>query len=345
MAGFVKHNWHQYSRMLGRSTPRKVQNLLLAKLSKRLRLERLSSRPYRYVIDPVNVCNLGCPLCPTGLGILRRRRGMLSFDQFQKLVDQIAPWCFLLELYNWGEPFLNPGIFRMIRYARSRRLFVRLSSNLNHFNEEMARETVASGLDCMIVSIDGATQATYGRYRRRGNLETVLANVRHLANARAESGAHHPLIETRMLVNRYNEAEIDVLRRMALHAGADVFTTGQLFVDTLNPEQIAEWLPSAGEHSAYGRANYGAKGIVNRWHCSDLWEGMVINWDGGVSPCCWVHDEAHDFANALDTPIAEIWNNDAFVESRRVFSRRAARANRGWPVCSQCRGRPQYLRI
>jgi MoaA/NifB/PqqE/SkfB family radical SAM enzyme len=309
-----------------------------------LRRDRLLSMPYRYTIDPINVCNLRCPLCPTGLGILKRDRGLISLEDFKRLVDQIAPWAYLLELYNWGEPFLHPDIFEMIRYAHDHKIVVRLSSNLNHFDEQLAVKTVQSGLDAIIVSIDGATEETYQRYRRRGKLETVLRNLHYLLEARKTCRATNPLITVRLLVNRYNEREIPVLRQMVLGMGVDVFTVGDLFIDTFSVEQRQEWLPSDARNSSY---QYESKddAIQNVWHCSDLWESMTINWDGGVAPCCWIHNAAHDFANAFEQSIRQIWNGDAYLSARRAFAFGGPQTGPQKVICTECRGRPHYLRM
>jgi len=98
----------------------------------------------------------------------------MNLEDFKRIVDQIAPYAYYVELYNWGEPFLHPQIFDMIRYASERKISVQLSSNLNYFNEEMAEQAVASGLTRLLVSVDGATQETYEKYRCGGRLEVVL---------------------------------------------------------------------------------------------------------------------------------------------------------------------------
>jgi MoaA/NifB/PqqE/SkfB family radical SAM enzyme len=333
-------------RFLRYSTPTKLANYWVAKTSRALRRDRLSSLPYRYTIDPTNHCNLRCPLCPTGLGTIARAGGMLKADDFTHLVDQIAPWTYLLEMYNWGEPFLHPDIFSMIRYAHDRRMVVRLSSNLNRYSPDMALKTVQSGLDAIIVSIDGATQTSYERYRKRGNLEKVLENLTSLVQARKSLAAVNPLIFVRLLINRYNENEVAALRDMVLTIGADIFMTGALFVDTLDGDQRREWLPTDSENSLYEYDDRnGDNTIENVWTCSDLWEGMVINWDGGVAPCCWLHDAKYDFANVLDQPITDIWNSDVYVTARRMFARDGAQAGPKRVICTTCRGRPQYLRM
>lgn len=317
LPGTLRQTLFHLGRFRRYSTPGKIVNVALAKGGKLLRRDRLRSLPYRYTIDPTNACNLRCPLCPTGLGILKRDRGQLSLPQFQALVDQIAPVAYLVELYNWGEPFLHNHIFEMIRYAHDRRMMVRLSSNLNHFNPAMAQKTVEAGLDALTVSIDGATQETYERYRRKGDLDTVMRNLGYLLDARRAARATNPLITVRLLVNRYNESEVAAVRDRVLDLGVDLFAAGDLFVDTTDPAQRQEWLPADPANSAY-HYEAPADDIENVWHCSDLWESMTINWDGGVSPCCWLHDARNDFANVFEQSIREIWNGDAYRAPPRL---------------------------
>ncbi len=323
------------------STPLKLVNLLMAKAQKWLRRDRVWGMPYRYNIDPSNICNLRCPLCPTGLGTLGRKHGRLTLDRFQQVIDQITPFAYVVELYNWGEPFLHPAIFELIHYASSRKIAVRVSSNLNHFSPGMAEQAVASGLDAIIVSVDGATPETYEKYRRAGHLPDVLRNLRLLVEAKKKAKSHKPFITLRVLVNRHNEHELEALRLLAAELKVDAFTVGTLFVDTTNPAQIREWLPTDQKLSFY---DYSAPKIENVWHCSDLWEGMTINWDGGLAPCCWLHKKEHDFQDASGAPLNQIWNGPAYISSRRVFAWRGPKAGPVKTICTTCKGRPLYLK-
>lgn len=322
------------------STPRKVWNALCIKVQRTLRTERVWGMPYRYYLDPINICNLHCPLCPTGLGILGRPRGRFALAAFRRLIDQIAPYAYTVELYNWGEPFLHPDIVEMIRYAHSRRIAVRLSSNMNHFSPELAQAVVEAGLDRIIVSLDGCSQETYARYRRDGDLERVCKNVRLLVEAKQRAHSRTPFILVRMLVMRHNEGEIEAVRALAEALGADAFSLAPVFVDTTDPAQITEWLPTNRALSAYEETAVPA----NRWACADLWEAMTINWDGGVSPCCWVHQASTDLGSAFERPLRELWNSPAYRSARRAFARGGPKAPLVETVCNRCQGRPLYLK-
>jgi MoaA/NifB/PqqE/SkfB family radical SAM enzyme len=333
---------HYLRQFVEHSTPRKLFNLAVTRGYKYLRLDRTGGMPYYYTIDPINVCNLRCPLCPTGLGTLARSRGKLELEKYQSLIDQIAPYAYKVSLFNWGEPFLHPDIFEIIRYTTDRRVEVIISTNLNHFNQEMAEKTVASGLDTLLVSLDGSTQEVYEKYRKHGMLDKVLENLRLLVEAKKRLKSVRPFIYTRMLVNRYNENQVEDMKTLAEQIGVDAFEVGPLFVDTEDPAQVKEWLPEQAGFSTY---DYSAKEKTNKWHCiDDLWEGMVINWDGGVAPCCWLHDHKNDFENAFDRPLREIWNGKAYTSSRRVFAYGGPKAGEISTICTRCQGRPKYLK-
>ena len=174
-----------------------------------------------------------------------------------------------------------------------------------------------------------------------GNLDKVLENVQLIVDEKRKAKSHKPFITLRLLVNRYNEDEIDDLRAIAASIGVDAFTTGVLYVDTTDQTQIQEWLPSHEEQSFY---DYSQNNIENTWHCSDLWESVTINWDGGLAPCCWLHQEEHDFDNVFERPLKDIWNGDAYVSSRRVFAFGGPKTGPQETICTVCKGHPQYLK-
>lgn len=336
---FYSHYLHQF---IEHSTIPKITNLVGIKIQKWLRIDHVSGMPFIYTIDPLNACNLRCPLCPTGLGILGRKRGKLDLEKYISIIDQIAPYAYKVSLYNWGEPFLHPDIFKIIAYTSSKRIEVLISSNLNHFNPEMAEETVLSGLDTLLVSVDGTTQEVYEKYRRKGNLSLVLDNLRLLVDAKRRLGRSKPFIYMRMLINRYNENQIDEMKQISEDIGVDAFEVGGLYVDTNNPDQIKEWLPEKEQLAAY---DYSGEKLSNSWHCvDDLWQGMVINWDGGVAPCCWMHDKKNDLSNVFNEPIRDLWNGAPYISSRRVFAYGGPKAGPIETICTRCKGKPQYLK-
>jgi MoaA/NifB/PqqE/SkfB family radical SAM enzyme len=323
------------------TTARKLLNLMLVKAELWMRRTRLAGMPIAYFIDPINICNLRCPLCPTGRGILARPQGRMPLPDLKKIVDEIAPYAYRVELYNWGEPLLHPGIVEMVDYVSRKGITVGLSSNLNRLDEDTARRLIGAGLSQLVVSLDGSTQEAYAAYRRRGDLDQVLRNLELLREAKQELGRSNPFVIARMLVGRHNEDQVTATRQLAYAHGANSFVAGPLFVDTNDPAQLEQWVPEDPAYRLYGADDPKPE---NTWHCRDLWESMVINWDGGVAPCCWLHDAQLDFGDASTKSIREIWNNASYVSARRVIGKRKGlEEDEIVTICHRCRGHPHYM--
>ncbi|HNL40463.1 MAG TPA: radical SAM protein, partial [Saprospiraceae bacterium] len=169
-----------------RLTPRRLWNL--AAVLSSYALTRLLRRPVQWglpvtiSIEPTTACNLRCPECPSGLRAFTRPTGNLRADFFRHTMAELHRDLMVLIFYFQGEPFIHPQFLDMVRHARALGLYTITSTNGHFFDDETARKTVESGLDRLIISLDGATQETYEQYRIGGRLETVLAGARRLVH-------------------------------------------------------------------------------------------------------------------------------------------------------------------
>ena len=114
--------------------------------------------PVSLSFEPTTSCNLRCPECPSGLRSFTRPTGMLENNFFSNTIDQIAADLLYLVFYFQGEPYLNPDFLKMVSYASSKGIYTATSTNAHYLNDDNARKTVESGLDRLIISIDGTTQ-------------------------------------------------------------------------------------------------------------------------------------------------------------------------------------------
>jgi len=171
------------------------------------------------MIEPTNICNLQCPLCPSGNGTLKRAKGYMDLDVFKKIIDDIEKTAFMVVLWNQGEPYLNKDFSKMVKYASDRGLFTLVSTNGNIDYE--AEEIVKSGLDSMIVSLDGTTQETYNKYRVNGKLNTVIKGVKEIVAAKKKLKRSNPLLRWQFLVMKHNEHEIEEIKLLAKELEVD----------------------------------------------------------------------------------------------------------------------------
>jgi MoaA/NifB/PqqE/SkfB family radical SAM enzyme len=339
---FLRRKWHYTVESVKNSTPKKINNFLAIQVQKLLRTSRVRGLPYRYTIDPVNLCNLNCPLCPTGTGNLAQPQGRMRLEDFKRIVDEIEDYAYTMDLFNWGEPFLHRDIFEMIRYATSRGIRVRISTNLNVFNEKMAEEIIKAELSDLIISLDGPNQAIYQEYRVGGRLDRVIRNLELLVEKRKQLKSRRPFITVLSVVTQKNEEHISEVKSLAERTGADAFSASPVYVNSDNQHDVETWLPlREGNRVALLENDEAHSRKV--WDClTDLWGTCTISWEGGVVPCCWVHDSAHEFGNVLESSLRDVWNNELYMNSRRVFQLAGRDHASPETICTQCRGHPKY---
>jgi MoaA/NifB/PqqE/SkfB family radical SAM enzyme len=164
--------------------------------------------PLSISFEPTTSCNLRCPECPSGLRSFTRPTGMLPDELFKSTIDQLHRRLLYLIFYFQGEPYLHPRFLDLVRYAVKKGIYTATSTNAHFLNEDNARKTVESGLDRIIISIDGTTQETYQAYRVGGQLDKVLEGTRNLVKWKKQLKSKTPFIIFQFLVVRPNEFTI-----------------------------------------------------------------------------------------------------------------------------------------
>lgn len=205
----------------------KIINLIVLKYHYYHKHTTLTSRPFHLMVDPSNSCQLHCPGCiHTHNEIWRQDKDwpnkLLDFEKFEKFLRMFGPFAFAGTFYNYGEPLINKRIHEYIALAKKYLIYTEISSNLSLPSID-AEALVKSGLDNMFLSVDGATQKTYETFRRGGNLQYVLKNLKELVGARNKLGIKKPYLIWRYLTFEHNLHEVEEAFRLAREIGVDAF--------------------------------------------------------------------------------------------------------------------------
>jgi MoaA/NifB/PqqE/SkfB family radical SAM enzyme len=301
----------------------KFINYAMVNAQRMLRRGRVWGLPYYVVLDPSNVCQLQCVFCDG----TKRPRVLMDFETFKRIVDQVGRTCINLELYNWGEPSLNKQLINMINYASERYgVYTRISSNLNLVNDDFYRDLVQSRLNALTISLDGASEASYRRYREGGSFESVLRNVKLLAGYKKMYHKAEPKLVWQFLVFRHNEDEIERAQAMARELGVNEIVFRKPHV----PDDAREWDSSIGSFSNFTGGQHGT-GVKCHWP----YAGTAINANGSVSPCCGVAREGDDFGSVRDGCFTDVWNGGKFREARKYVSD-AGTIESADNICGRC---------
>jgi radical SAM protein with 4Fe4S-binding SPASM domain len=292
----------------------------------------INGLPISISVEPTTACNLRCPECPSGLRSFTRPTGRLQIPVFEKIINELHESLFYLIFYFQGEPYLHPQLLEMIKYAASKKIYTATSTNAHFLTDEIARQTVLSGLDRMIISIDGATQATYEAYRKEGELTKVLEGTANMVKWKKQLKSRTPHIVWQFLVVKPNEHEIGDIKKLAREYGVDkvAFKTAQIY----DYENGNELIPSQDKYSRYKMNKSGKYSVKNAAldECWKMWHSCVITWDGKVVPCCFDKDAQHELGNVTDQSFEEIWNSNRY----RAFRSQLFDSRNQIEMCKNC---------
>lgn len=293
---------------------------------------QISGMPIAVSIEPTTSCNLRCPECPSGLRSFTRPTGMLDPVLFGKVITELGPSLSYLVFYFQGEPYLHPGFLGMVQEASRQGVYTATSTNAHYLDEAKARATIESGLDRLIISIDGTTQDTYASYRVGGNLEKVLEGTRTLLRMRQELRSATPHVVFQYLVVKPNEHQVPDIYALAKKIGVDGvwLKTAQIY-DFKNGSPL---IPDQPEYSRYEREPDGTYRIKNQLlnHCWKMWHSCVITWDGRVVPCCFDKDAHHVMGDLRQESFRDIWFGPRYQNFRATLLRSRSEVE----MCRNC---------
>lgn len=321
---------------------KKIINWLLLEVSIFVKPDRPWGMPTHIMMEPTAHCNLRCVLCPVTEG-MDRPKGHMDLDLFKKIIDETGDYLLFVLLWDWGEPFLNPSIHDMIAYAKGKGIKAVSCTNGHPFAmDENAEKVVRSGLDTLVVAMDGTTQETYERYRQGGDLESVLKGVRNIVAWKSTLNSKKPFINLRSIVMKHNEQEIIKIKDMARSLGVDALTFIKLnpYIRDIYSESRAAnkkeengFLPEDSHYKRFKTTEDGNTRIrLKQNPCKHLWNNPAIHWDGTVCPCTYDYNEKFGLGDLKRDTFKNIWFGAPYRKIRRHFRTNWRELN----ICSEC---------
>jgi radical SAM protein with 4Fe4S-binding SPASM domain len=288
--------------------------------------------PMALSIEPTTSCNLRCPECPSGLRSFTRNTGMLDQLLFEKIIDEASPFLSYLTFYFQGEPFLNTNFLSMVKYAHQKNIVTATSTNAHFLSSKLAEETVISGLDKLIISLDGVSQESYVKYRIGGSLDKVIEGTKNMVEAKRKLKSNTPHLVFQFLVVRHNEHEINDAMALTKELGVDeiVFKTAQVY----DYENGNDLIPTNPKYARYVKNNFGKYVLKNELEnsCWRMWSSSVITWDGKMVPCCFDKDAHHQLGDLTHSKLKDVWNSKGYSNFRNSILKSRAEID----ICKNC---------
>ncbi len=328
----IKDNWNFSSKLTARKLINAFKIYSSYQYSVKTRSAKIHGLPISLSIEPTTSCNLRCPECPSGLRSFTRPTGMLSLDTYDQILNELAPTLMYLILYFQGEPYLNPQFFSMVSGASSKNIYSATSTNGHYLDDENAKNTITSGLDRLIISIDGADQATYESYRVGGELSKVIEGAKNVVSWKKKLKSRTPHIIFQFLVVKHNEDQLNEINKLASAIGVDevTFKTAQIY----DYENGSDLIPTIDKYSRYKKGKDGKWVLKNKLEdkCWKMWHSSVMTWDGKIVPCCFDKDAAHQMGTVQNQSFNEIWNGRDYNQFRNSL----LHSRKSIDICKNC---------
>lgn len=328
--------------ILPQSVKKRIKNLYFQYAFWTYKITGKAPYPKAVIIDPSNFCNLSCPLCNNGSGLMKAEKAFMEVGLFKKILREI-PTIKHISLFNWGESFLNSKINKLIKIAKDNGIQVSIHSNLSFKkDDEFWREMINAGPDEIEVSLDGTTQDAYEKYRVNGELSLVVSNIKNIVKIEKELGKKKPRIFWKFMVNKFNQEQVKEAKRMASELGIS-FETTTISVGEGSPEvkfpgsvpsRVEKWISSKNEYSK-DRYRGKTKFPLFEGKCDQLFNTLAISPTGKVLPCCFLSNDENAFGDISKESFADIWNNKKYRYARSLFSKKKRKLE-AEVVCNRC---------
>jgi radical SAM protein with 4Fe4S-binding SPASM domain len=310
----------------------KKTNALVLEVCYRLKIPFIFAFPESIMIEPSSKCNLKCKLCPSGKGVIKRKKAFLTFTEFKKIMKTAKYFCQKIYFWNYGEPLLNKELDKMIEYANQYRIYTIVSTNGTIFRKDKIENILKAGLNKLIIGIDTFKGKEYKKFREGGNYNRLKKNIKQIIDLKKDINSH-TIISLQYLIMSHNEMRLEEMKQQALSLGADEVIIKSLCAPSFNEisSEDIKFFPKSQKYFRYTNfTNFESKIIKNK--CEHIWKDMLICSDGTALPCDRDHLSKFVLGNILEKSLFHTWNSKEYVS----FRRRIREIQKKEVMCNRC---------
>ena len=308
-------------------------------------------RPSKIRIEASTICQLRCSGCSfqnnnhDNLG-----GGFLRFDNFKKLIDNNT-FIREVELSNWGEIFLNPELVDIMRYANEKGVSLTAYNgcNFNTVSEAQLNAMVDYSFKVIQLSIDGASQESYAKYRIGGNFDNVIDNIKKLIAIKKQKNSNYPQIRWQYVINEYNELEVGKAKEIASKLGIPIYF--KLNWDRNYIPKNTEYLKAETKLQRLTRDEIEQiikSDYLGEIICGNMFHAPQINWNGDLLGCCEMTFPPYKI-NVFETSLEDALKSEEFMKAKEcLLTLHPSKDKFGSCVCFNCqhrKTREQYGKV
>ncbi len=299
-----------------------IKNEILKKISYTFKLEKNLGKPIIRQLEPTNACMMNCIMCPRKN--MKRKIKYMDIEFFKKIIDQ-AKWNYQMFLHHFGDPLMHPKIDEMIKYVAKKGIKAQISVNPKLLSEKMSEKLIDSGLDMIMISIDGIDDKTYKYFRgKNADYEEAVENINNFLRIKNKKNSSVKVIIS-LVRMKANKKDVEKFEKMWKKKGVNQVLIKQFTTFDGSDKVIME----QGDKDTLTDQFKTNK----RQYCSEPWMGITITAEGNVVPCCYDYDEKYIIGNLKKESLEQIWNNEKMRLLRRQVKTKTLYKN---PLCKTC---------
>ena len=306
-----------------------------------------TNKKYRIQLDICSICNLNCPACSMRkINYGEVKAGYLTIDNFKLFVDNNKEYIKNIELSNNGEPFLNPDADKILKYAYEQHIELTChnATNFNFKNDNLLKAMVDYQLETLYIAIDGSCPETYSLYRRNGDFNFFISNIKKLINYKKEKHSTYPKITWQYIIRESTENPQEIKNAISLAKDLNINIYFKLtWEDSYQPR--VEWedeikkltkLPYLTRKEAsknitkdidYAEINHKCRALYNE-------EKIVINWDGKWLGCC--ANKIPSNLNVFEINLDGLFNSEEYLNTRYFLANSVLYSDKIDCFCKYC---------
>jgi radical SAM protein with 4Fe4S-binding SPASM domain len=236
-------------------------------------------------------------------------QGLMDWEVFRAVMAEVEKYKCPSIKFNWrGEPLIHPLLPLMIKRAKAGGVLeVQINTNGQLLTPQKARDLCDAGLDRIIISADGTTKETYESIRHNASWEKLLDNISFLRCLK-----NRPIIRIQTCVLPQNKHEISGYKKF--------------------------WSKYADEiviHQSFDPLRKKDKNLARKHkkRCPQLWQRLVVSWNGDVHTCCVDWASKGILGNVTKKSLSELWVGNKENRIRQLYRMRL-----GWITepCKSC---------
>jgi len=293
--------------------------------------------PRLAMIEIGTTCNLRCPTCPTPRDLIGRPPNIMKMDEYKKIIDAIKDHVHVVLLYYSNEPLLNPSLAEMIKYAEKNNLYAMISTNAMLLDKKNTDEILDSGLDEILLCLDGMTKEAYEPFREGAKFEIVFENIKYFCEEKKRRKKIKPYIELQYIVTKLNQDQIPEVKKFVEDYKIDRLRLKSLAIGEYNynkselGELAEKFLPNKEDvKTRYKKEAGSIKHKKFTKICSNAKNQIVILDKGQMIMCCYDVKGQYEYGNILESDFKKNWFN-----KETKIKRKMAR-ERKFPLCQKC---------